>query len=639
MKNTKTKIILILGLIVVMAMIAILTIMFILPIKGTKSNQEELWNYVFGDNIQLMVQDYFSGEDYEKLLSNKKYTSTTNISFKPNIARKEEINKHLKNLELNISEKVNNETNQAMGSILVNYLRNQVFKLDYIKDNQSIGLKSDELVDRYLGIKNENLDTLTQKLGWNFDLKPILFNEKRSVLPNIDTIEKIKQASKEVFINQINSDKIEKQTKRKIEMLNKQVTVDSYTITLNDEETYKIISALLKKISENDEIITELSNNNILFALLGKNISKDSIQSYINQIESKEFSNEPMIMATIYVMDQKMVKFDFDIISKDNNKQYTLETQEDSGKMKLTINKQEKEKNLMTEVEIGKEGSGEDTVHYINITNSEENEEKNKIIIKTKTEGSLANNDVTNRIIVDYSYSDSNIKAEIENKIKTVDEVEIENLSSNNCAFANNMDESKLNYLYRVIYIGIQNLYQEKKNMISSGQLQTQTNPLDEEVKEHNAEFAMYDGEFAGKIVVELLNKVVKSNAESNYKIALKTKLDEKHKTDLSNTDVTVENVQSIANLLKTDGTYIITIHYHQVSGAIDEITIVKSGLEETDETPKVMIPLDNENQQNNNQQQDTDQQQDTNQQQDTDQQQDTNQQQDTDQQQDTNQQ
>ena len=647
MKNTKARMVIMAALIIVIIMIVILIVMNLLPTNIVKrSKQEELWGYVFSDSIESIIRDYTNGEDYNEILNDKKYESTISISFDPNIARKEDFNKYLKNLETNISEKVNNETKQSMGSVIVNYLTNQIFKLDYIRDNQTLGLKSDELVDRYLGIKNENLGELTKKIGWDFDLQPILFPEKKELLPNKNVTSKIKQDLEEVLSEQISIDKFKKQTERKMEMFDEQVTVDSYTIELNEEETYKIISEVLKKVVENDEAVTALKNNTII-SLFGKNVSKDSIQSYIDQISSKEFSKETKLIGTLYILDKKMVKFEINVIGEgEKNDEYILETQEKTGTIRLTINKNEKDKNKATEIEFGKEGTGTDEVHYINIKNSENNEEKNKIIIRTKTEGSLADGDVTNRITVEYSYSDSNIKAKIENKIKIADKVEIENLNENNCAYANDMDENRIKYLYRVIYIGIQNLYEEKKNIITGEQLQQQTNPLDEAVKEHNAKFAMYDGEFSGKIVEELLNKVIKSNMESNYKVALKTKMNNENSIDLNNTEVTVENVQPIANLLNAEGTYIITIHYQEISGAIDEITIVKSGMEGPEEPPQVSIPVDDTNQQQNanqqqdtNQQQNTDQQQDTNQQQNTDQQQDTNQQQNTDQLQDNSQQ
>lgn len=590
MRSTKTKMIIIIASIIAVAVIILLVCVFALP-KKVESKQEELWKYVFCGNVKNMFQSYFDGEDYDEILKNKKYETTTNISFDGNIVGKEELTKHLKNLKINATGKINNETNQAMGSIIANYWENQMFKLDYIKDKQSIGVKSDEVVDMYLGIRNNDLDLLAQKFGLSINMKQIKNLNYKDILLDKQTIDLLEQDLKDVLIEQINTDKFTKQNKRKLELGGKGVTVDSYTLVLNDKETYDILSKVLEKILEDEQLLNVVDEKiNLLFTDTSQEQkkSKEMIQSYIQNIQTMNFTNEQMIMATIYVLDNKMVKLDISVSKQGKNNQYIIETLEASNTMNFIINHQQNEHVKTKQISLNK---SENQVYTMNVKSSEDNQNVIDITIKAKTEGKLESGDVTNAIAVTAKWKENTFEAKIANTIKLLESIEIENLSATNCTFVNDMEKEKIQYLYLAIKERVLELYNEKVQMIRSGQLQEQVRPVNEAVKQHNAQFEMYEGEFDGTIVVELLNKVISSNTSSSgYMIGLKTKLTEEDKTELEGNDVNVEKVQPLADLLESSGIYIINIHYQPVSGAIYKIEIIKKGLEEQSAPQQVVI-------------------------------------------------
>ncbi len=595
MRNTKTKMIIIIASIIAIALIILLVCVFALP-KKVESKQEDLWKYVFSGNIENMFESYFSGEDYDEMLKNKKYESTTDISFDGNVIEKEELIKHLKNIKINIASKINNETNQAMGSIVTNYWENQMFKLDYIKDNQSIGIKSDEVVDMYLGVRNSDLDLLAEKLGLSINVERITPLNYKDILPDKQTIELIKQDIKEVISEQINTDKFTKQSKRKIELEGKGVTVDSYTLVLNDKETYDIVTKILERILEDEQVLNAIDEKlNLLSTEKSKEAikSKEKIQEYIQKIKTMNFKNEQMIMATIYVLDNKMIKLDITVTKEGENNQYIIEALEDSNTINLTINNQQNEKINTTKISINK---NEKQVYTINIKTIENDEVKIDITIKTKTEGNLESGNATNAVAINVKWKENNFEIKIANTIKILESIEIANLSATNCTFINDMEKERIQYLYSAIKGRMTGLYNEKVELIKSGQLQEKVRPVNEEVKQHNAQFEMYEGEFEGTIVVELLNKIIKSNSSSEeYMVKLKTKLTEEDKTELEGKDVTVEKVQPVADLLDSSAIYIINIDYQPVSGAIDSVEIVKKDLDESTEPQQVTIQSQNE--------------------------------------------
>ena len=590
MRSTKTKMIIIILSVIVVAIVALLIITKMLP-KTTESKQEDLWEYVFSGNVSTMFKSYFEGEDYETFLSDKKYETTTDISFTGNIVGEEELTNHLKNLEINISGKVNNETNQAMGNAIVNYMRNEMFKLDYIKDNQSYGIKSDEVIDMYLGIRNSDLDVLAQKFGITINTKNLATVSYKDLLVDSSIIDSTMNDIKTVLKEQISTDKFTKQNKRKMELCGTGVTVDSYTLILNDQETYSILTKILEKVSEDEQVLNSIDEKiNILFNNVEQNetTSKEMIQSYIQDIQTKTFTNEQMVMATIYVLDNKMVKLDINITQNGETNQYIIEALESSNTMNLIINKQNQENVSTTNCSISKD---ENQVYTITIKTTENNEEKLNLELKTKTEGSLESGNPTNALAIKWVKGESNLEIKIASEIKIVDNIEIENLSASNCSFINDMEAEKIQYLYTAISERIVSLYNEKMQLINSGELQQQIRPANEAVEKHNAEFDIYEGEYSGTIVVEMLNKVIQSNTTSEYLIGIETKLTEEEETVLEASEVTVEKVQPLANLLESDAIYTITIHYQPVSGAIDKIKIVKNGLATTEiENNQVVI-------------------------------------------------
>lgn len=588
MRSTKTKMIIIILSIVIVAVGALLIVTKMMP-KTTESKQEEIWEYIFQGNISNEFKSYFSGEDYDTLLANKKYETTTNISFDgSNIVDNEELTTHLKNLEIDITGKVNNETNQAMGSAIVNYMKNQMFKLDYIKDNQSYGFKSDEVVDMYLGVRNNDLNLLLEKFGIQTDLSTINSVSYKELLIEDAVIDSTMQNIKEVLKEQISTDKFTKQSERKIELCGNAVTVDSYTLILNDQETYAVLGKILEKISEDEQLLNSI-NTKINYLVGGSNqiITKETIQTYISEIQEKTFTNEQMIMATMYILDNKMVKIDINITENGTTTQYIVEALEGSNVLNAIINTQEQDKNTSTNFSLSKD---ENQVYTMKLSTSENNEENFRVEIKTKAEGSLESGSVTNAVSINFIKGQNNLLIEIEDTINIVESVEIENLSASNCSFINDMEAERIQYLYTAISERIVGLYNEKMELINSGELQEQIKPANEQVEKHNAEFELYEGEYAGTIVIELLNKVIQSNATSEYLIGIETRFSETDATVLEGTEVTIEKVQPLANLLESEAMYKITISYQPVSGAIDKIKIIKSGLETTEEEQELVI-------------------------------------------------
>ncbi len=594
MKSTKTKMIIIIAAIVLVAIIGFVLMLTLTKPKHIESKQEELWGYVFSGNVKSIFNSYFEGENYYEILKDKKYENTTNITFEGNVHNKEKIAEYLKNLEVIIDSKIDNQTNQINGSAKIEYLKNEIFKIDFIKDNQSYGIKSDEVVDRYLGIRNKDLDLLAEKFNVNLNLKEIIPISYTELFPSEQAVDMLVNDIKEGITEQISVDRFTKQAKRTTTLESEEIVTDSYTITLNDEEVYNLEKGILEKIANDTTLQDELNRKAKLMGDSASALDAQRIQSYIEQLRPENITHEQKMIATIYILENKMVKFETTInLNNNQSVQLIYEIIEEKNKLKLTINYNE------TTYEFSIDKAEENTV-TINIKAGE----FGNYIIKSKLiEGSLESGEVTNRVGISAKWEEQgdNFAVVMTNKIKLVEELELENLSGSNCAFVNDMSQNEIMNLYTAISDRIKNLYKEKMDLIDSGALQQQYRPVNNEITEFNKQFEMYEGEFDGTIVIELLNKIIKNNTQSDYMIDLETKLTDKDETKLKAANITVEKVQPLANLLDASAVYKITIEHQPVSGAVNGVKIVKKGLEdEPEDNRQVTINEDTNTSANN---------------------------------------
>lgn len=588
MKSTKTKVLIIILSIVIVAVAGLLLVIFMLPKNNAETKQEEIWEYVFEGNIVNVGKTYFTGENKEELLANKKYETKTNISFDgSNIVNNEELTKHLKKLEIDIDGKVDKTTNQAMGSMIINYMKNEMFKLDYVKDNKSYGIKSDEVIDMYLGVRNQQLDLLFQKLDIPLAISEFEAIDYKNFMLEEEILDSVKENIKAALKEQISTDKFKKQEKKEIQLCGTTVNSDVYTLALTDEETYMTMIKMLEKLSENEQLLSSINTRvATVMGMQSQPITKETIQTYIEGIKTKTFTKEQMVVATFYLLDNKLIKLDVDITENGETNQYIIEALENSNIMNFTINTKAQENISSTVCSIVKT---DDKTRSLAVRTMNNNEELYRIEMQLKNEGSLANGSVNNNISINVVFGQNNFECSIDNVINIVESVEMKNLSATNCAYINDMDKGRIEYLYKAISERLVTLYGEKMTLINSGKLKEKIEPANEQVVNHNQNFQAYEGEFAGNVVIEMLNKVLANNNNSEYLISIETKLTEEDTTSLKPEEVIIDKVQPLASLLKSSDMYVITMDYQPISGAIDKIKIVKKGLEVTEEQEVVM--------------------------------------------------
>ena len=222
----------------------------------------EIFNGLKNSDISYFTDNKFYNSFLDKFQKNDyKVSSEISLSttMKNNILSDVDLSKFKFNY--NISKNIKN--NISYHTISTKYGENKFLTVDFVNEKKSFGIKSDEIVNRYVGLKKSNLQKVSDKiLEKNIEFsktkdltKFILEREK------ID-IEKIASYSVwenyiDIFKNNINAENILKKENVVVTLENDQVTTTEYTINFSTEQYNSILRNISSTLENDDEIISE----------------------------------------------------------------------------------------------------------------------------------------------------------------------------------------------------------------------------------------------------------------------------------------------------------------------------------------------------------------------------------------------
>lgn len=190
-------------------------------------------------------------------------------------------------------DKANNYNYQ---NVRANYSDAQSISFEIAQQNDIYGLKINDVLNRFVGIENNNLKALATKLGVNEQSlnqipDKIDFNQLKS--SDIITEEKKTQLSEkisQIIENDLNSDMfVEEDAEGGI----------AYVLTLNKEDYVKIIKELLTTICEGENIFSETF----------------TVDDFVNEV----ITDENKIEVKVYVKNRKLTKTQLTILDENLN--------------------------------------------------------------------------------------------------------------------------------------------------------------------------------------------------------------------------------------------------------------------------------------------------------------------------------
>ena len=144
---------------IVIILLAAISAFVVLKTDLFKSNETLFWKYA-GAGLESFEQTpNIQLEEIEKLKMQSPYV----IQGELQIGAEETDSSQNVKLVINAENDKPNEYSHVNSKI--EYANDTIFDLDYVKNDNVYALKSNEIVTAYLGVKNENLKVLFQKLG------------------------------------------------------------------------------------------------------------------------------------------------------------------------------------------------------------------------------------------------------------------------------------------------------------------------------------------------------------------------------------------------------------------------------------------------------------------------------------------
>lgn len=432
-----------------------------------KSPDELFYKYLYQNGSIADVFDTDLLDRYYQRIENNAYNGTGEVTIKTGMndnseSDTKEFDTLMNNLKLSYTTKSNLAEKKQETEATIAYNDQEQFKFSVVQDNNNYGIKSDEVVYKYLKLKNENLRDIYTKLGvQDLESIPNQFNKiDYNIYKNMNAQDKatILSTYQNVLNKGILSNHYTKQAKVNLNFNGQSVVANAYSLTLTEEEISSLKISLLETLMTDELTLKYL----VQFLQLDSSYTvqiKQSIQEEIDNLKREQIENNENVRITVYESNMQLLT----TIVETPEANYTINNNVSETNQKVTIVKQSNDgNNINTTVTLERNTSDS--------SNSFKMEQ-----ISTTGETTTDRNAITVNLNgnVDTGNLELNVKLEnlIGNKLNEINYtdkkefssgVEIDGLNDDNSVSLNDMTLEEINSLYKSIIERIQYLYNEK---------------------------------------------------------------------------------------------------------------------------------------------------------------------------------
>lgn len=399
-----------------------------------KSNAQIFGEY--GDTVGDKMIDFFADytmKDYYSQKSTNSYENSGIISLKAQSNGESYLDSYL-NGDINLSFKGASDVNTKnfQQEVNINYSDNEKFTFEFIKNDLTYALGSDEIVNKYIALKNENLNDFANKLGIDSSIEvpdSIEFNKSEWTVQKTD-----------VVVNRYFNIIMDRLTKDNFSKENS----SSYTVTIEKDNLKDIILSILK----------ELKNDSDIMGLLGmegdSSVYQDNIEKLIEETSNRDFSNTSVRINITKDKENDIIEVNIDIKADENKSNITISIENDQTiKIKQNYTRQ-------YEDDISGETTTESNdVEYTITKESTDNRAKYTLTSKSNDGtfeiivelDNVSDNGATEKFAITYDATDTKISVEYNNAVTFKDNVTITELNDDNSAVLNDYNADELNSL------------------------------------------------------------------------------------------------------------------------------------------------------------------------------------------------
>lgn len=458
--------------------IVVVTILLVVGVGGTclymftdlfKSNEKLFWKYMEKEVASLDIAPNSQIEEVEKMKLQSPYITNGEITFS---STNDQINNNLQKIKLTTEGKTDKLNNYTYSENKLEYSNSTIFELKYLHDEDIYALKSDEIVNAFVGVRNKNLNVLMQKLGITatFDIPDEIAPINYSSYKLTTEEEKhINETYLNVIMKNITKDCYSRQTGAVVEKNGVSYDTTAYRLDLS--------ATLISNIALN--ILNTLKTDNVTLNIIATKAAELGLEEYStvdeinnvidNMIDNLENINFIDTSIIVYAYKEETIGTE---ILLTNTAKITIYT--DNGlKMKYENFEQDAEFNVMN-IEMIKQNTATQSSLSIKANVDDEVETSLDITnIGSASSGTLDTN-ITASIIVDGETHEMMYTGTTE----FVNELEnIEKITDTNCAILNDYSVQDLNVLMQALMNQIITVFNQKVQIIGALDLININNP------------------------------------------------------------------------------------------------------------------------------------------------------------------
>lgn len=432
-----------------------------------KSPDEVFYKYLYQNGSIADVFDTDLLDRYYQRIENNAYNGTGEITIKTGMnddseSDTKEFDNLMNNLKLSYTTKSNLPEKKQETEATIAYNDQEQFKFSVVQDNNNYGIKSDEVVYKYLKIKNENLRDIYTKLGvQNSESIPNQFNKiDYNIYKNMNAEDKAKILStyQNVLNKGILSNHYTKQADVNLNFNGQSVVANAYSLTLTEEEISSLKISLLETLMKDELTLKYL----VQFLQLDSSYTvqiKQLIQEKIDDLKREQIEKNENVRITVYESNMQLLT----TIVEMPEANYTINNNVSETNQKVTIVKQSNDgNNINTTVTLERNTSDNSNSFKMEqiSTTGETTTDRNAITIKLN--GNVDTGNLELNVKLENLIGNKLNEINYTNKKEFSSSVDIEGLNDDNSVSLNDMTLEEINSLYKSIVERIQYLYNEK---------------------------------------------------------------------------------------------------------------------------------------------------------------------------------
>ena len=257
------------------------------------NGKEALKNEFFAKIVNHDLAFFMDSPIYKKIdekLEKENYESNSNIKLATTMENNMFSQLDLSKLELRYDVIRNIDKNQYYSKINAQYSGNHVLTLDAIWNDEQFAVKSDEIVNRYVGINKSNTQNMINQL-WERQvdlsterkLKDFLVDREKIEFENIAKSSRLATYIN-LFKENVAATDFSKKENVIVTLDSEQISTTEYTVEIDSTETNQILQKLAEELSQDHELMSELvvskvrdfenENNGVLDYSDNDNVSK-----------------------------------------------------------------------------------------------------------------------------------------------------------------------------------------------------------------------------------------------------------------------------------------------------------------------------------------------------------------------------